>query len=194
MDVPPATPAGPVARLNARFSAYLVDSVILLAFILVCFVIAGGQLLLASGWGEGDPSDAAIVAFVAILSAGPLLSWTAFNVALLRWRGQTAGMYVIGIKVVGEDAAALTTRRVLIRWFAMHPLLFHPFLLPAWTMLMLVSVDFAFSRFGIVVAVTVVLLTVVSIVVNPSLMRIDAGRRALHDHLARTLVVHLEQP
>ena len=194
MAISPATVARPVAHLNARVSAYLVDSVILLAFILVCFVLAGLQLLVAANRADGDPPDAAIVTFIVIFSGGALVSWTIFNVALMRWRGQTAGMYVIGIKAVSEETTALTTGRAAVRWFALHPLFFHPFLLPLWVMLTLLSVDFALSRLGVVTAVALILLTLVSPVVNLLLMLFGDGRRALHDRLAHTLVVHLEQP
>ena len=190
----PATVARPVAHLNARVSAYLVDSVILLAFILVCFVLAGLQLLVAANRADGDPPNAAIVAFIVIFSGGALVSWTIFNLALMRWRGQTAGMYVIGTKAVSEDTTALTTGRAAVRWFALHPLLFHPFLLPLWVMLTLLSVDFALSRLGVVTAVALILLTLVSPVVNLLLILLGDGRRALHDRLAHTLVVHLNQP
>ena len=193
MAISPASVARPVAHLSARVSAYLVDSVILLAFIMVCFVLAGLQLLVASNRADGDPPGAAIVAFILIFSGGALVSWTIVNVALMRWRGQTAGMYVIGIKAVSENTPALTTARAAVRWFALHPLFFHPFLLPLWVILTLLSVDFALSRLGVVTAVALILLTLVSPVVNLLLMLFDDERRALHDRLAHTLVVHIKQ-
>ena len=187
-------PTRPVARLNARISAYLADSIILLAFILVFFVIAGLQVLATTGWGQNNPSDASLAAFIAILSGGTLLSWTVFNMVLMRWRGQTTGKYVIGIRVVGDDGPSLPMRRMLLRWIALHPLLYHPFLLPAWVVLFLLSVDLAFSPLGIVLALALILLSVASLVVNLVTVLLDSERRALHDRLARTRVVHLEVP
>ena len=185
--------ARPVAHLNARISAYLVDSVVLLAFILVFFVIGGAVLLFSSDLGRGDPPDSAYYASIAIFLGGSLLSWTAFNLALMRWRGQTTGMYVIGIRTVGEDGP-LTPGRMLLRWFGLHPLLFHPFLLPIWAIFSLLVVSLTLSQVVLVVTLALVLLCLVSPAVSLLAMLLDAERRALHDRLAHTLVVHLEQP
>lgn len=187
-------PSEPVASLNARLSAYLVDSVVLAAFILVFFVLAGLQLLATSDWGGSDPPDEAIVAFIAVLSGGTLLTWSAFNIALLRWRGQTTGMYVLGIKAVGDDGSPLSPGQALLRWFALHPLLLHPFALPLWAVLTLLSVDFALSRGGVVMVIAIALLAVASLFINLGLVLFGEGRSALHDRIARTHVVHIEQP
>lgn len=184
----------PVAHLNARISAYLVDSVILLAFILVFFVIGGSVLLLTSDLGQGDAPDSAYYASIAIFLGGSLLSWTVFNLALMRWRGQTTGMYVIGIRTVSEDGSALTTGRTFLRWFGLHPLLFHPFLLPVWAIFSLLVVSFTLNQVVLVVTLALVLLCLVSPAASLLAMLFDAERRALHDRLARTLVVHLERP
>lgn len=193
-DAPPATAARPIAHLNARISAYLADSVILVAFILVFFVVAGAELLIANSRSDGDPPDSAFYAFVAIFLGGVLISWTLANLALVRWRGQTAGMYVIGIKVVPSEGDRLTAGRLLIRWFGLHPLLFHPLLLPLWSILSLLLVSLIVSQLVLVVTVALVLLCVVSPAANLALLITDPERRALHDRLARTVVVHLEQP
>lgn len=182
------------ASLSARIAAYVVDSVILLAFVLVFFVLAGLQLLLASDWGETDPSDAAIVAFISIFAGGTVLAWSAFNVALLRWRGQTTGMYVLGIRAVREDGAPITGGQALLRWCALHPLLLHPFVLPLWAILMLLSIDFALSRGGIVMVIAVFLLAAASPIVNLALVVFGDGRRTLQDRITRTSVVHIEAP
>ncbi len=182
-----------IAHLNARISAYLADSVILLAFILLFFFIGGLQVLLASDWGEGDPPNSAIVALIAIFSGGTLLSWTAFNVALMRWRGQTTGQYVLGIKTVSEDGTPLSVGRILLRWVALHPLLFHPFLLIPSMSLALLTLDFLLSPLGLITAVALALLTIASLVVNLLAMSLDGKRRALHDRLAGTVVVHFDQ-
>lgn len=184
----------PVAHLNARISAYLVDSVILIAFILVSFVIAGAVLLFTSDLGRGDAPDAAFNAFLAILLGGPLLAWTAFNLALMHWRSQTTGMYVIGIKIVSEDGPPVSRRRTLLRWFGLHPLLFHPFLLPIWAIFSLLVVSITLSQIVLIVTVALVLLCIASPIAGLVAMSLDPERRALHDRLAHTLVVHLQQP
>ncbi len=184
----------PVARLNARISAYLADSIILLAFILAFFVIGGAVLLFSSDLGSSDAPDAAFSAFLAILIGGPLLSWSAFNLALMRWRGQSMGMYIVGIRTVAIGGAPLATRTVLLRWFGLHPLLFHPFLLPIWALLALYSVSVTLSQIIFVITVALVLLCVVAPVASLLAIAIDPNRRALHDRLAGTLVVHIVQP
>ena len=192
----PAAPAGAIGRsvahLSARVSAYFVDSIVLFAFILVFFVIAGLQLLIADSRTAGDPSDAAFYAFAAIVLGGSLIAWSAFNLALMRWRGQTMGMYVIGIKTVSEDGTALTTGRTLLRWFGLHPLLFHPLLLPIWLILSYLIFAATPSRVALAITLVPVLLCFVAPVVSLSTALLDHERRALHDRLARTLVVHIE--
>ena len=189
---PAATP--PIARLNARISAYLADSIILLAFILAFFVIGGAVLLFSSDLGSNDAPDAAFSAFLAILLGGPLLSWSAFNLALMRWRGQSLGMYIVGIRTVAEGGAPLATRTVLLRWFGLHPLLFHPLLLPIWALLTFYSFRATFSQIVLVITLTPVLLCVVAPAASLLAMAVDSNRRALHDRLAHTLVVHIDQP
>ena len=193
---PTRSPAGtpPVARLNVRISAYLVDSIILFAFILTFFVIGGAVLLFSSDLGSNDAPDAAFSAFLAILLGGPLLSWSAFNLALMRWRGQSMGMYIVGIRTVAEGGASLATRTILLRWFGLHPLLFHPLLLPIWALLALYSVSVTLSQVIFVITVALVLLCVVAPAASLLAMAVDANRRALHDRLAHTLVVRIDRP
>lgn len=188
------TEAGlPVARLNARVSAYLVDSVILIAFILVFFVLGGLELLVADSRSSGDPPDAAYYAFIAIFLAGSLLVWTLFNLALLRWRGQTAGMYVIGIRTVAEDGGRPTMGQVAVRWFGLHPLLFHPFLLPVWALFSMLIVSVTLNQIVLIVTVALAVLCLVSPVAGLVTLLTSPERRALHDRLSGTLVVHQEQ-
>ncbi len=190
---PSLAPAPPVARLSARISAYLADSIILLAFILTFFVIGGAVLLFSSDLGSNDAPDAAFSAFLAILLGGPLLSWSAFNLALMRWRGQSIGRYIVGIKTVAVGGAPLATRAVLLRWFGLHPLLFHPLLLPIWALLAIYSVSVTLSQIIFVITVALVLLCVVAPAASLLAMAVDSNRRALHDRLAGTLVVHIDQ-
>ena len=189
-----AADAHSVARVNARISAYLVDSVVLLAFILVSFVGAGAVLLFSSDLGRGDPPDSAFNAFIAILLGGPIVLWSAFNLALMGWRGQTTGMYVIGIGIVAEGGRALTFPHLLLRWFSLHPLLFHPFLLPIWAFLSLIVVSITLSEAALIITVGLALLCIASPAANLVALLLDPERRALHDRVAHTVVVHLPQP
>ncbi len=189
-----APAARSIAHLNARVSAYLVDSVLLIAFILVFIVIGGSVLLLASDLGKGDPSDAAYYGSITVFLGGCIISWSAFNLALMRWRGQTAGMYVIGIGTVSVDGRGLTTRQTLLRWFGLHPLLFHPFLLPIWAILSLLLVSYTLNAAVLVVTLALALLCLLSPAASLLTLSLGADRRAPHDRLAGTFVVHLQQP
>lgn len=184
----------PVARVNARISAYLIDSLALAGFILLFFIIAGTLLLSVSDIGRQDAPDSAYYAFIAIFLGGCLISWSAFNIALLRWRGQTTGMFIVGIRSVGEDGAPLATGQTLLHWFGLHPLLFHPLLLPIWGLgaLLVVSVTLSQAVLGIAVALT--LLCLLAPAASLLAMLLDAERRTLPDRLARTTVVHLGPP
>ena len=184
----------PLARLDARISAYLVDSIVLVAFVLVFLIVAGSILLFTSDGGSGNPPDSAYYASVAVFLGGSLLAWTAFNLALMRWRGQTTGMYVLGIKTVGVGAPAVTTGQALIRWFGLHPLLFHPLLLPIWGILSLLVVSLTVSQVALFITLALALLCLASPVGSLAAVLLDPERRAPHDRLAQTIVVHLDQP
>ena len=184
----------PVAQLTARLSAYLVDSLVLLGFVLVFVIIGGAVLLAASDTGRNDAPDSAYYASMAVFIGGTLLAWSAFNLTLLRLRGQTAGMYIIGIRAVAEDGAPLPSRRLFLRWFALHPLLFHPLLLPVWGILSALAVTLTLNRAVLVVSGACVLLCVVSPAVSLASAALDAQRRTLADRAARALVVRLEEP
>jgi uncharacterized RDD family membrane protein YckC len=184
----------PVARVNARVSAYLLDSLVLLVFILAFFIAGGAILLFTSDLGGDDPPDSAYYAFIAVFLAGTVLAWSAFNLALLGWRGQTAGMYVVGIRAIGDDGLGPTAGRTLLRWFGLHPLLFHPLLLPLWGIGALVAVSITLSQAVLIVSLAFVLLCLVAPVVSLGAMLLDPERRTISDRLARTLVVYLDRP
>ena len=184
----------PVAHVTARVTAYLLDSLVLLVFILAFFIVGGAVLLFSSDLGGDDPPDSAYYAFIAVFLAGTVLAWSAFNLTLLRWRGQTAGMYVVGIRTVGDDGLELTAGRTLLRWFGLHPLLFHPLLLPIWGIASLVAVSITLSQAVLITTLALVLLCLVSPAVSLAAMLLDPERRTISDRLARTLVVYLEQP
>src|SRR4029077_3472399 len=96
------------------------------------FSLAGLVLLLSSHLGRVDPPDSAYYAFMGVFIGGTVLAWSIFNLGMARWRGQTAGQYIVGLRTISEDARPISTGRLLIRWFGLHPLLFHPLLIPVW--------------------------------------------------------------
>ena len=182
------------ARLNARMSAYLIDSAVLLGFIFAFLIAAGLILLLNSNLGKQDAPDSAYYAFMAVLLGGTIIGWTLFNIALVAWRGQTVGKYIIGIRTVSEDGAALGLRRAFLRWIVLHPLLFHPLLLPVWATFALIAAFVTLSQVVLVIMLAVLLLWIVSPAIALVTVLLDPSRRALHDRLAGTIVVHLDRP
>ncbi|MEX2159726.1 MAG: RDD family protein [Dehalococcoidia bacterium] len=189
---PATAPTRPVARMNARISAYVIDSVVLVAFILVFFVISSSILLFTSDFGEGDPPDWAYYAWVSVFVGGTLLSWSLFNLAIMRWRGQSTGMYVVGIRAVSDRP--LTLGRHLLRWFGLHPLLFHPLLLPVWAIMSFMLVSLTLSQAVLAVTLMLVLVCIAAPVAALLALLLDSDRRALHDRLAGTHVVYLNEP
>jgi uncharacterized RDD family membrane protein YckC len=112
---------------------------------------------------------------------------------MLRWRGQTAGMYVVGIRAVGEDRHRPTVGRTLLRWLGLHPLLYHPLLLPLWGIAALVAVSITLSQAVLIASLAFVLLCLVAPVVTVVAMLLDPERRTISDRLSRTVVVHVER-
>ncbi len=193
MGAPSGSSRAP-AGLGTRIAAYLVDSIVLLMFLLIFFVISGAVLLFTSDWGADDPPDAAFSAFIAILIGGPLVSWSLFNLMLDRWRAQSIGMYVVGIRAHFDGPGGRTTGGVLLRWFGLNPVLFHPVLVPVWALLAAYATSVTLSRSVLVLTLTLVFLCVVAPIVSFATMALDSERRGVHDRLARTHVVPVDQP
>jgi len=173
--------------------AFLVDSVVLLVFILVFLALAGLQLLLTSDFAEEDPPDSSFNAVLGIVMAVIPL-WLVFNTALCRWRGQTVGKYVADIKTVREDGRPLGVRTSLVRFLALHPLLFHPFLAPLWSLTAAVATSVTLSRAVLVVTLALVFLSLAATLLAAVSALLDGRRRALHDRVAGTVVVPVSSP
>jgi len=186
-----ATPTGGAelqsVGLVPRILAYLVDSVILLAVLLVFFVAAGGQLL---AWGE-DPPDSAYYTFFAVLMAA-IVAWSALNLALLAWRGQTAGQYVLGHRVAAEDGSRPNVRSLVVRWFALNPLLFNLLLAPVWFVFGAIVFSLTLNVVAAVISIAMVALCIVAPPLALVSMLLSRRGRALHDLVSGTTVVRLE--
>jgi uncharacterized RDD family membrane protein YckC len=181
-------PSQKTARFEARVVAFLIDSIILLTFILVFMAIAGFQLLVTSDFGEMDPPDSSFWAVLAItLAVVPL--WAVFNVGLYLWRAQSVGQYVAGIRVVHANGSGRSLGKALVRLLVLNPLLFHPFLAVLWALVAAVATSVTVSEVVLVATVTMVLLSLISPFLALFLALFDKERRALHDRVAGTLVV-----
>ncbi len=189
----PARATSKAARLGVRISAYLIDSVVLLGFILAFFALAGLVLLLASDLGREDPPDSAYYAFMSVFIGGTVIAWSAFNLVLVGWRGQTAGQYVAGLHVVSEDARPLSAGRLLVRWFGLHPLLFHPLLIPVWALFSAIAVSLTLNQAVLAITLGLVALCLVAPLAALVASALDRERRALHDRLAGTFVAYADE-
>ena len=181
------------ARLEARLVAFVVDSVVLLSFVLVFLAVAGLQLLIASDFGKEDPPDSSFYAILAI-SMAVIPLWLAFNVVLCHWRGQTVGKYVAAIKVVRDDGRPLDLRTSLVRFLLLHPLLFHPFLALLWLLTAAVATSVTVSVAVLVVTLALVFLSLAGPFLATGSILLDGRRRALHDRVAGTTVVPASSP
>ncbi|MCI0776949.1 MAG: RDD family protein [Chloroflexi bacterium] len=188
----PSSPTRPAATLGARIAAYLIDTIVLLAVLLIFFVIGGAVLLFTSDLGDKDPPDAAFNTFIAILIGGPVLFWSLLNLALTRWRAQTAGMYVAGIVTTSDEGDVRAPRRVLLRWFGMHPTLYHPLFVPLWVLLAAYATSATLSRGVLMVTIAPALLCLAVPIAGFVAMALDSERRGIHDRIARTRVVPVD--
>jgi uncharacterized RDD family membrane protein YckC len=181
------------ARLEARLVAFVVDSVVLLSFILVLLAVAGLQLLIASDFGEGEAPDSSFYAVLAVVMAVIPL-WLAFNVVLCRWRGQTVGKYVADVRIVREDGQPLDVGTSLARFLLLHPLLFHPFLALLWVLTGAILTSLTVSAAVLVVTFALAFLSVAAPLLAVGSVLLDGRRRALHDRVAGTTVVPAGSP
>ncbi|HXH22114.1 MAG TPA: RDD family protein [Dehalococcoidia bacterium] len=177
--------------LGARSLAYLIDSV-LLAIISVAFVAAGALfMLIESDWGRIDTPDSARWGFVyASLLTVP--AWASFNLLLLARRGQTAGQYIIGVRVAREDGGEAGLPRLLLYLLALNPLVFHPWLAVFWALLAFVALSITENNVLVLGSLAVAVLCLAAPVVALLAATPGGGRRALHDRVAGTKVVRVE--
>jgi hypothetical protein len=179
------------AGLGARVLAFVLDSCVLLAFAAGFAAAAFLNIFLRTDSGRQNLTDAQVWTSVAILIlAVPV--WLAFNVVLTLNRGQTVGQYVVGLAVTREDGTMAGAGRLLLYWFALHPLLFHPVLLPFWAWLSYVALALTRSPPVVIAGLAMTLLCLIAPVVALVSASADGGRRALHDRVAALKVVRLE--
>jgi uncharacterized RDD family membrane protein YckC len=179
------------ARLGGRALAYVLDSIVLLAFVLVFVTVGLFYVFLRSDFGDRNPSDPTIWTALAVFMA-TLPAWLLFNLWLDTTRGQSVGQYVLGLQVLRDDGRTPGLPRHLLRWLALHPLLYHPFLAFFWGLLAFMAVSLAESAPLLVVAGGFLALSVVAPLVSLLSALGDQARRGLHDRVAGTLVVRLE--
>jgi uncharacterized RDD family membrane protein YckC len=182
------------AAFGPRLLAYAVDSVVLFGFAMLFATLGGLFVLISSNGGEENPSDGAIWAMVLIIMA-TVPAWLALVFALTLRRGQTLGQYFLGLRVTGEDGAALSARRGLVYWLALHPLFYHPLFAATWALLAYVTVTLSsgfvaeISAVLFVLFLAIALLCLVAPFAGLAFALADPQRRAIHDRIAGARVV-----
>ena len=177
--------------LGSRGLAYVIDSIII-GVVAMAFVGAGAAyLIITSHGGDRDVADSARWVFVycslAAVPASALL-----NLALLARRGQTAGQYILGLRVEREDGRVPGLGRLLLYLLAMHPLVFHPLLAVFWALLAYIALSLTSSNLLVLSSIGIAILCLVGPLVALISAGPDGGRRALHDRIAGLVVVRLE--
>jgi uncharacterized RDD family membrane protein YckC len=118
VDSPPEAehPYLPYAGVSLRVVAAILD-LILLVSILCLFVVAAGLfVLLRTGWGDTDISNAdGWRGIILIGSFFAFLPW--YFTALWWWRGQSVGMAAVHIAVTDREGNHLSLWRALLRTF-----------------------------------------------------------------------------
>jgi hypothetical protein len=180
------------AHLRARVGGYVVDMVILAAIIMIVTVISGFILLARLDWGTEDATDPQLYTFLGMIGAGVPLVWSALTLGLLLTRHQTAGQYVAGLKLAGEDGQRPSGKSLTGWYFCFNPLLFSWLMagavcLPLSAVIALAVSRATFVAFGVLVTVCVAspIIALISAVLHPE-------HRALHDRVAGVVVVPAE--
>jgi uncharacterized RDD family membrane protein YckC len=175
------------AGLTSRILAYLLDSLILFAFTMLFAALSGLAMFLRTNGGEQAITDADQWLSIAIyLAAMP--AWLVANLALNQARGQTAGQFVIGLRVLQEDGSRAGRSRLLVYWLALHPLFFHPLFGISWIVLAWAAL---LSEAAFVLSLAVAILCFAAPVAGLAFALSDSQRRAIHDRLAGIKVVRL---
>lgn len=186
---PPAPPIDTVATFRARLGGYLVDMVIFAAIAMLTVVFAGFLLLWQTDWAQEDPSDPQFYFFLALIGLGAPLVWSALNIALVSWRGQTGGQYVAGVRIARENGDMLSTRDIVVWWVSLNPLLF------SWPMALVSGMPlagaaaFLLGPLPLIVFGIVVLLCVSAPIVAFVSGLIDPRNRTLHDRIVGAVVL-----
>jgi uncharacterized RDD family membrane protein YckC len=164
---------------------------VLFAFGLLFIVAAGLNIWVRSDFGREDPSDAAFwnsaMIFIAAVPA-----WMLLNLYFEARRGQSLGKYVLGLQVVGQDGRPAAMPRHLLRWLALHPLLFHPLSAGFFGLFTLASISFSSSDALYFFGLAATLLCFLAPLAGFAFALGDPQRRGLHDWIAGTKVVRLE--
>lgn len=112
---PEARPPLPLAGLQLRIVAFILDAMVLAACFMLFAAVAVFQLLLLSDFGEAEEiPDPAFYAAVGIVLSY-LLFAPLYFIVLWAWRGQTVGMMAVHIRVEAREGGRLSPGRAAVR-------------------------------------------------------------------------------
>ena len=97
-----------------------------------------------------------------------------------------------GIATSSDEGAVRAPRRVLLRWFGMHPTLYPPLFVPLWVLLAAYATSATLSRGVLMVTIAHALLCLAVPIAGFVAMALDSERRGIHDRIARTRVVPVD--
>jgi len=183
---PPAPAAWNHAGAGARAVAYLLDSALLFCLVVAFVAAAALVLLINTDSGREQISGGEETAVIVILML-TLPAWLLLNFVLMLQRGQTAGQYLMGLRVIDETGAKPSGRRLAAYWLGLHPLLFHPLLAHPWLLLAYLTLEENEVLF--VGALAFALLCLLAPVAALLFLLADPARRAVHDRLSGIQVV-----
>ncbi|MBE7176345.1 MAG: RDD family protein [Mucilaginibacter polytrichastri] len=101
------------ASITRRILACLIDGLIFAALFALMYVLTGLRHRIFTGeTGSGESFGLSLSLFIV---PAALVGWLVF-ITLTEYRnGQSMGKRMLGIRVVGEDAAKITLRKTLVR-------------------------------------------------------------------------------
>lgn len=154
------------------------------AVAMLMLVIAGAVAIFSTDLGKGDPSDAALYTWTAILGLGTTIAWSALNVALVATRAQTGGQYVAGIRMQRDDGSAPTVRNALAWWFSLNPLLFSWPMAPLLGLAAAPSLSLLLQRWSFIPSIGLGVLCITMPIVSAGAALLDSRNRTLSDRVA----------
>lgn len=172
--------------------AHILDLIILSGVFLLILSAALLPLVIATDSGEEDLPGWAIWSILPIVPAFVVASF-AYYVALWRWRGQTVGQMVLGLRVVTREGHPPGFGRLTLRYvgLAIPSLLVFLALLAVYAAVALL--DFSLEdarRFAVVFGISAGIVAVAALSALTALF--NGERRALHDLMAGTVVERVE--
>ncbi len=180
------TPASPravakLASLEMRAIAFVLDLVILFICVSTFFALGGLVLLLSTNFGDSDPTDQALSAFLYIWGSSGVI-WALLEIVPTTLMGATLGKLIMGLKVVRRTGRPPALWRSIVRFLGY---LLSPMVVTLALLLGLLSDPT--TRLAVLVVAGAIILG------GFGMVFVVRGRRTLQDLLAGTYVIEARQ-